>query len=110
MERFPVVDERLGVARIVGQSPAMRGAVSLNYQALVIRGNQLCQLFKPCRVSPALPKSARTQGNEDSDSQHQRIALGFRGGLIDESADTGILVVNEVTKVRSFLVSSLVDK
>ena len=49
-------------------------------------------------MAPALSKPARTQRDEDPDREHLRIALGFRSGVIEERADTGILFVNEVAR------------
>lgn len=47
-------------------------------------------------MAPALAQPASAEGDEDPDREHLRIALGFRGGVIEEGADAGILFVDEV--------------
>lgn len=47
-------------------------------------------------MSPALAQSPRTEGDQNSNGKHPSIALCLGGGTVEERADTGILVVNEV--------------
>lgn len=49
-------------------------------------------------MSPTLPKSSGAERHQNSDRKHLRIALGLRGGVIEERADTGILFMNEVSE------------
>jgi hypothetical protein len=49
-------------------------------------------------VSPALPKSSGAEGYQNSDRKHLRIPFGLCGGMIEESANTGILFMDEVPK------------
>lgn len=50
-------------------------------------------------MSPALSESPRAEGNQHSNGEHFRIALRLRGGLVQEGADTGILLMDKVPRV-----------
>lgn len=58
--------------------------------------NIQCQLLQFGSMSPALAQSPRTEGDQNSNGKHPSIALCLGGGTVEERADTGILVVNEV--------------
>lgn len=48
-------------------------------------------------MSPTLAQSPRTEGDQYSNGKHPSIALCLGGGTVEERADTGILVMNEVS-------------
>lgn len=49
-------------------------------------------------MSPAFPESSRAEGDEDTNREHRCIALCGSSGLVEERANPGILLVDEIPK------------
>lgn len=56
----------------------------------------LHQFFKLRSMPPAFPQSSEAQRNQDSHCEHLCIAFCFFSGEVDECADSGILLMDEI--------------